>query len=255
MKEEDFNYLYQLEEHLWWFVGMREITANLLGEELLRLTADTKILDAGCGTGGMLDFLTHSSASNNVFGIDVSTDALRFCHQRGHKKLSQASATAKPFSDNSFDLVTSFDVLVQIPGEGEDITALKEAYRVLKPNGILFVRAAAYSWMRSGHDQALATQRRYTSSELENKLAISGFQVIRTTYVNSVLLPVAMVRRLLLKPMGLADRGSDVKPLPRKLEFINRLFTGVLSAESYALKHFCQRIPFGLSVICIAKKV
>ncbi|MBA3320317.1 MAG: methyltransferase type 11, partial [Pyrinomonadaceae bacterium] len=49
MQEEDFAYLYALEESFWWFAGMREITAAVLDPVLPR-SQDRLILDAGCGT-------------------------------------------------------------------------------------------------------------------------------------------------------------------------------------------------------------
>ena len=59
------------------------------------------------------------------------------------------------------------------------------------PGGIAFVRTAAYAWMRSGHDEAIGSQRRYSLGALERLLAGAGFNVLRATYANGLLLPVA----------------------------------------------------------------
>ncbi|MGH9845015.1 MAG: class I SAM-dependent methyltransferase, partial [Blastocatellia bacterium] len=157
-------------------------------------------------------------------------------------------------ADRSFDLVTSFDVLVQIPGEGADEQAIRETFRVLKPGGIAFVRCAAYEWMKSGHDQALGTQRRYNLEELNLKLRRAGFEILRETYANCLLFPIAAMRRLVLKRLGLAGGGSDVKPLPPRLEWINQTLTNALQWEAGRLKGPNARMPFGLSAICIAQK-
>ncbi len=252
MQTEDYEDLYRLEETFWWFVGMRELTGVLLDPWLP--SADRAILDAGCGTGGNLEWLSRYAGQGHVAGIDLISTALQFCRARGAKRLAQASATDLPFADESFDLVTSFDVLVQIPGAGSDQQAISEMYRVLRPGGIAFVRAAAYEWMRSGHDRALGTQRRYQLAELRGKLEQSGFKVLRETYANSVLFPVAALRRLVLKRIGLADSGSDVKPLPPSLSGLNRALTGALRWEAARLKKPNRRLSFGLSAICIARK-
>ena len=149
-------------------------------------------------------------------------DRARILPQTNPRTSGLASATDLPFADESFDLVTSFDVLVQIPDGGADERAMREMFRVLKPGGIAFARGAAYEWMKSGHDRALGTQRRYDLDELREKLKRAGFEVLRGTYANSLLLPVAVIRRLLFKPLGLADEGSDVKPLPQNLQWLNR---------------------------------
>jgi SAM-dependent methyltransferase len=260
MQTEDYEYLYRLEEEFWWFAGMRQITASLLDPLLYSPdggalpTQDRAILDAGCGTGGNLEWLVRYASGGRVVGMDLVPTAIAFCRQRGHRDLAQASATDLPFADGSFDLVTSFDVLVQIPGEGSDERAMREMWRVLRPEGIAFVRCAAYAWMRSGHDEALDTQRRYNLGELCGKMEQAGFEIVRATYANALLFPIAAVRRLALKKLGLADSGSDVKPLPENLAWLNRALIGALSWEAKRLRGPRATFPFGLSAICVARK-
>src|SRR5688572_14087973 len=168
MQREDYENLHVLEANFWWFAGMREITAVLLDPVLPR-SHDRMVLDAGCGTGGNLEWLQRYAGNGDVVGIDLVTDAISFCAEGGSKPLAQASVTHLPFTDSSFDLITSFDVLVQLPGEDADADAIREMYRVLRPGGHAFVRVAAYEWMRSDHDEALGTQRRYTVPGLQEK--------------------------------------------------------------------------------------
>lgn len=253
VRAEDYADLSSLEDDLWWFVGMREITAAVL-DAACPATRDRLILDAGCGTGGMLAWLTRYAGAGKVAGIDLVPEAIRFCRENRHEHLAQASVTDLPFGDSTFDLVTSFDVLVQLPGEAADERAMREMYRVIRPGGVVFVRVAAYGWMRSGHDRALGTQRRYSLGELADKMGRAGFTVLRASYANSLLLPVAAVRRLLLKRVGLADRGSDVKPLPPGLGWLNRVLAGVLAGEARLLGRTGLDLPAGLSVVCVAKK-
>lgn len=253
MRAEDYTALYALEDSFWWFAGMREITKSLL-DPFCPPGRDRLILDAGCGTGGMLSWLTRYAGGGHVVGMDLISDALRFCRSRGHRRLVQASITDLPFADASFDLVTSFDVLVQLEGEGTDARALREMFRVLRPGGVAFVRAAAYGWMRSGHDEALGTQHRYTLRELRGKAEAAGFEVLRASYANSLLFPLAVLRRLILKRVGLSDAGSDVKPLPAGLGWLNTSFTGALRGEALLLRHTPVNLPAGLSAICVARR-
>lgn len=260
MNAEDFADLYATEEKMWWFVGMRAISAALLDEFCARDLES--ILDIGCGTGLNLKWLERYARGGGgggsaaaVAGLDVEMAALEFCRKgRGGNFLTQASAIDLPFADGVFDLVTSFDVLVQLPGERADERAVAEMRRVLKPNGLAFVRAAAYNWMRSGHDRALNTQRRYTLGELSEKLERGGFSVLRKTYANTLPFPLAVVRRLILKPIGLSDKGSDVKPLPASLDWLNRSLTRALLSEAKFLRRSDASLPFGLSAICVARK-
>jgi len=253
LRSQDFADLYALEESYWWFIGMRRVTAALL-DPVCPPGRARDVLDAGCGTGGMLTWLERYARGGKVFGVDISADGLAFCRERGLRNLARTSVTALPFDDATFDLVTSFDVLVQIPGEGSDEQAMREMFRVLRPGGVAYVRAAAYAWMRSGHDEALGTQRRYSLGEISGRLERAGFRVRRRTYANSLLLPAAAFRRLVLKRLGLADSGSDVKPLPPNLDWLNRTLTRMLEAEARLLEGPSAGLPAGLSTICVVEK-
>src|SRR4029077_12682949 len=105
MQAADYADLYALEETLWWFTGMRAITAALL-DPVCAPGRDRLILDAGCGTGANLAWLTRYAGCGRVVGVEISARALGFCRQRGHRGLAQASATELPFGDERVDLVT-----------------------------------------------------------------------------------------------------------------------------------------------------
>jgi SAM-dependent methyltransferase len=184
----------------------------------------------------------------------VSAEALAFCRERGLTDVTLASVTALPFADASFDLLTSFDVLVQLPGESSDEVAIHEMFRVLRPGGVAFVRTAAYEWMRSDHDEALGTQRRYRLGQLVERMERAGFRVRRASYANTLLLPVAMIRRLVLKRFGLVGRGSDVKPLPPRLAGLNQMLAAALAGEARILRRPGAKLPVGLSALCVAEK-
>ncbi len=253
MQREDYESLAALEENLWWFAGMRNISGSLL-DPLLPRNSNRQILDAGCGTGGNLEWLKVYAGSGEVIGVDLATDALHFCTKQGSQNLAQASVTHLPFRDSTFDLVTSFDVLVQLPGENSGVEAIREMYRVLRPGGHVFARVAAYDWMRSSHDEALGTQHRYSLTELQRQLQQAGFQVRRSTYANFALLPLAILNRLVLKRIGLVGKGSDVKPLPSPLKWLDGLFKSALNLEGRWLNRSGRSLPAGLSAICVAEK-
>lgn len=253
MQAEDYKYMYELEDHFWWFAGMRTIAGALL-DQYCQTNCNRRILDAGCGTGSNLLWLQRYAGNGDVYGIDLNLQALQLSRERGTERLVQASVTDLPFDDSSFDLVTSFDVLVQLPTSGADVQAIQEMYRVLRPGGIGFVRAAANEWLRSGHDEALGTQKRYRLSELSSRLEHNGFVVLRATYANSLLLPAAAFRRLVLKRAGLADSGSDVKPLPPGLKPLNTIFRVMLQAEAAWLRSMHLNLPAGVSAICVVRK-
>jgi SAM-dependent methyltransferase len=248
MRSEEFEFLYRLETRYWWFVAMRRITDSLMGTELAR--ENTRILDAGCGTGFNLNYYA-SSGSRKVFGLDIADSAIQCIKRRGIDKIAQASVTAIPFRSELFDVVFSFEVVTQLPFDLHD-DAFREMRRVLKPGGSLFVRVPAFMWLWSSHDEEVHTYYRYRLPELEAKLIRLDFQVQWISYANGFLFPVILLNRL-LKHVGIR-KGSDVRPLPRGLAWVDGIFRRTLESEAKWFQRG-RRLPFGLSLICIAKKV
>ena len=200
-----------------------------------------------------MSWLERYARNGLVAGVDLSPTAVGFCRLGGHRTVAQASVTDLPFSDSTFDLVTSFDLLGHVPGESSADRAIDEILRVLKPEGIAFVRVAAYEWMRSSHDSAQETHHRYLLGELVGKMKGAGFDVLRSTHANVLLMPAAIFQRLALKPFGLAS-GSDVKPLPPTLRWLNSALTATLRTEARWLRRSSAKLSFGLSAICVAQK-
>ena len=147
MRDKDFEYLYNLEERFWWFVAMRGITDTIVGNDLKGRAL--RVLDAGCGTGYNIGH--YEKAGHSVFALDIASEAIAGVRQRGFQKVCQASVVEIPYSTAAFDFVFSFDVLSQVPVESAE-EAMREMHRVLKPGGYLYVRVAAFEWLRSSHD-------------------------------------------------------------------------------------------------------
>jgi len=233
--------MFEAEETLWWYAGMRGISFALL-ENAPRPTARPRILDAGCGTGNNL---THLASLGRAVGIDLSPEALRFCRTRG-VGAARASLMALPFSDGTFDGVTSFDVLYH-RWVGDDRAAVRELARVLRPGGWLLVRVPALKLLWGGHDEAVHSRHRYTRAEVRRLLVAEGLEVVRLTYANTLLFPLLLVRRGLDRLTG--RRGSDIARLPTPLEVT---FRGALELEARLVRRWS--LPVGASVFALARK-
>jgi SAM-dependent methyltransferase len=247
MHTQDFELLYQLEEKYWWFVAMREITDTIIRRELREPAL--RILDAGCGTGYNLGYYG-ADESRRAYGLDIAQDALQRVLKRGFQNVAQASIAEIPFQSDTFDLVFSFEVVTQTPLTAHD-SAIREMYRVLKRGGHLFIRVPAFMWLWSSHDDELEVRYRYRRDELAKRLSEAGFTIEWASYANGFLFPVILLRRF-LKRAGIGG-GTDVKPLPRGLGWLDAIFRSVLSREAQWFKAG-KTLPFGLSLICYARK-
>ena len=243
MQDEEYQSIFDLEEHFWWYAGMRAATASILERERV---AATRVLDVGCGTGFTLLWLKALMNCDDAFGVDLSPRAAALWRFRGLETAAVASADSLPFNSEEFDLASCLDVLYQFEPDRAR-AAIAELFRVLRPGGWLLIREPAYDWLRGGHDIVVGTRHRYTRKELRTLLRTEGFVVRRATYLNALLLWAALPHRWLSRVRG--DNSSDVKAVAR---LTNRALSEVLRIEARLLK--LVTFPFGLSVSVLAVK-
>jgi SAM-dependent methyltransferase len=242
MEDREFVRMALLEDVFWWYRGLRRIVRTLL-EPHLPERRPLRILDAGCGTGG---FLREIRDLGLACGVDVSEQALRLARQRGLTGLARASVEALPVATASQDVVVSLDVLYHRGVRSEE-RALAELVRCLRPGGLLLLNLPAYEWLRSAHDEAIHTARRYTRSRVRRLLEAHPLRILKLSHWNTLLLPLAVLVRLLRRGSGESD--SDVRPLPGWLNT-------ALEQFPYLEARWLRRgsLPAGLSVVALARK-
>jgi SAM-dependent methyltransferase len=242
MKPDEYRTMFEVEDTHWWYRGLRENLALYWNRYFAGQTP--RILDVGCGTGALLEWLKQRT---QPFGIDFSIDAIRFCRQRGHEQSAVASALALPCAPKSFDVVLSFDMLPQSSMPDKRVP-LREMHAILKPGGLLFLNVPAYQWLHSSHDAAVLQDRRFSRRELRGMLQTTGFACLEITYWNTLLFPLILPVRLWRKLAPPAQ--SDLADKPGNLS--NALFGQLLGIERKLMKR-CP-LPFGLSLFVIARK-
>jgi SAM-dependent methyltransferase len=237
----------KLEDTHFWFVSRRRIFFDVL-DRALAGRRGLRVLEIGCGAGGMLGQLQRYG---EVYGCDIDQECVDFCKNRGFERLLCASGYELPFADGSFDLVALFDTIEHIP---DDVKALHEVQRLLKPDGVLFVSAPAYEFLWSQNDRIAHHFRRYTRRRLRRTVAAAGLQPVRTTYFNTLLLPLivpAVLWQKLLDRLGRLPAGYNNASV-RVPRFLNRVFTWIMSSERYWLRRL--GLPCGHSLIAVARR-
>jgi ubiquinone/menaquinone biosynthesis C-methylase UbiE len=250
-----YQRLYELEQRHGWTRGMRDFAGALLAPMFQHGTAG-RILDAGCGTGGMLTWLQRVPGAE-IVGIDVSSDALRFSQQRGHRAVVQGSVMDLPFPDRMFDLVVSADVLQHLPDPPGDTAALAEACRVLRPGGYLYVRTNSSFGLGSPTTVESYDYRRYESTQLRGRIQAAGLAVERITYANSLLSLAAIARRRLRGHPTSAHTpytGLTVQVRPPGLRWVDDVLAALLRAEAWYVTRLGRSLPFGHTLLALARK-
>lgn len=242
MERHAYESMYHLEDTFWWYEGMRRLTTVILAN-IEGNVKEPRVLDAGCGTGGNL---AHFPFLGPFTGIDINLEALALCRLRDISRILQGSVTDLPFASEAFDLLFCFEVLYHAQAV-DDVRALQEFWRVLTPGGTCVIRLPAYNWLMSAHDDAVHTKHRYTAGEVHKKAIAAGFEVERITHLNTVLFPLAMLKRLLTKLNK--ERKSDIQPV---WEPVNTVLRWLLSSERHIIKHW--NLPVGLSICAVLRK-
>jgi SAM-dependent methyltransferase len=245
VKPSEYDKLDRAEDRMWWFAAMH---ANLLAAAQRSAIDGPRlpILDAGCGTGGLLSRLAAKYCGRAVIGLDLDLQACTRAAIKSARPVCAGSINDLPFANNALAAIFSADVLCH---EGVDEhRALRQFHRCLCQNGWLILNLPAYRWMLSRHDSAVSNVRRYTATSLRHLLKAVGFRPVYISYWNALLLPLMVIARKLVPQ----DRGaaSDVKLYPRSVEMLCRAAT---TLEAAILRRGV-RLPFGGSILAVAVK-
>jgi SAM-dependent methyltransferase len=247
MNPAEFANIARCERDFWWYRGARVILDRILHPYLEGRNL-TRVLEAGCGTG-YYSYLFQTVRRWPVVPMDLSADGLRYAHRMGVERPVQGDTCQLPFNAGAFDLVLSMDVLPHLPA-GSEHQAAKELARVLAPGGILAIRAAALDILRSRHSAFTFERQRFTRRRLTSLVQQAGLRVVRCTYANSLLLPIALVKFRVWEPLLRRPPASGVEPVA---PWLDRLLYSALALEARFLGAGGS-FPLGQSLVLIAEK-
>jgi SAM-dependent methyltransferase len=235
----EYDKLDAAEGRMWWFAALHANVIAMLDRVGPR---PGRVLDAGCGTGGLLTRL-----ERDAVGLDREPVACARAQAKSGRPVCAGSVNALPFGDRAFAAIVSADVLCH--RAVDEAAALAQFHRCLGAGGLLVLNLPAYHWMLSRHDTAVHNARRYSRKGVAALLRAADFRPIYTGYWNTVLFPLMLVTRKLLPARPGED--SDVKLYPAPVEAVCRAAT----ALERGLMRWGVRLPFGGSVVAVAVKV
>lgn len=248
------------EDRHWWYRGRRRIVLDELAQ--LPTGPAMRVLDAGCGSGRLLDELRDYG---QLTGLDLNPDSVEVARGRGHADVVQGPVEQLPWDDETFDLVISLDMVEHTP---DDRVTLRELRRVTKPGGRFLMTVPALRALWSSHDVFNNHYRRYDRRMLRALAAETGWSIERMTYFNSLLLPPAALVRLLqrvrhreLMRTGAGEvtnetehgaHGSDVELTP---PWMSPLLELPMKLEARWLDRGRRTLPAGLSLLAVLRRV
>jgi SAM-dependent methyltransferase len=240
MERSEYQSIYELENTYWWYRVLHELVLSQVGR--LAGGRKQKLLDAGCGTGRLLELL---SSFGNVEGFDFSEDAVRFCLMRGVPAVKDDLNTwqGKP---ESLDGIVSMDAIYHesIP---DDRIVLKRFWKALKPGGFLMLNLVAFESLRRGHDDVIRIRERYRKPDYLKRLGDAGFQPALATYRMPLLALFIWLRKAIGRRKVMQ---SDLKPIS---PIVNAILLGLGRIEN-RLIGWGIPMPFGTSLFVVARK-
>lgn len=242
MEKIEYKNIYVNEGNHFFYVSTHRLVTDLIKKWGRK--EKFKILDAGCGTGGLAVKL---ASLGEVSAIDASPEAIKFAKIRGvGAKL--ASIGRIPFPDKSFDVVTCIDVIYHKQVK-DDVGALSEIRRVLKPGGLLILRVPANKFLMSAHDRHVHTARRYDRPELIAKIVKSGLDLRFITFVHSPIFFGSLVKIFIEKIID----GNDHSAIGGTGLFLNKFLTTALNLEGALISRGVS-LPVGQGLIAVATR-
>jgi SAM-dependent methyltransferase len=244
----EYEKMARVEREFWWYRALHGLCLDALGQTNLK--KDGTIIDAGCGTGGLL-WLLKEHGYCNASGFDLSPVAVEICRGRGLEvSKDHLLNTTRRFAHSSLEVLISNDTLCYFNAtEGDEL--INQFGMVLKPGGLLLMNVPALSGFRGIHDLSVGIRHRFTPIDLQRLFDRSLLKVLRLVYWPFVLSPAVFLARFFqrLKLSVEPDTAirSDIDP-PHPL--VNKLLESITVMENRHLK----KKPFGSSIFVVCAR-
>ncbi len=248
-RKNEYIKMASVEEQLWWYKSLHTLVYSQISNAFSENSI--KIVDAGCGTGGMLKFLEKKNYKN-IEGFDISIDAVEICKNLPFKvyfdSIVNISSHYKP---QSVDVFISNDTFYFI-NETERKTLINDFYNLLRPNGLIILNLPALKAFRGIHDISVGVNYRFSKKDIKKMVDISKFKIERATYWPFFLSPIIftsrLIQRIKLKTNKNIKIESDID-LPSKR--MNDLLFKLTQTEN----NIFRKKPFGSSLFLVLKRI
>jgi SAM-dependent methyltransferase len=244
----EYEKMYHAEKKFWWYKILHSLVLKALQDNFNN--KQIQIIDGGCGTGGLMEFLIENGYKR-IKGFDISTHALKFSKERGLDVFSGDLRNVYHFfPENTVDAFICNDSLYFLSDEKRKKFA-EDVYRILKPKGIIILNLPASKAFRGTHDISVGIKNRFSKKGIGRIFDQNKYKIPEMRYwpflLSPVIFLVRFIQRLKIKYLPEKHKNSDVKVPPA---FLNNSFYGITRIENKIMKNK----PWGSSLFVVLKK-
>ncbi len=247
-KYDEYERMFNAERQLWWYRILHQKVGRIINNHFPN-QKNIDILDAGCGTGGMLAHLKDKGFTH-IEGFDFSEDGVQFSQSRGLKVVHfDLTKVADYQPAKKFDVIVCNDVFTYFD-DATIISILSSFKEKLKPGGIFITNNNAHQAFAGIHDVVVGGQKRFVKEDMERLAQKAQLQLKYATYWSFALAPLIMTvrawQRYQIKQgkVDFSKQSSDVAVPPA---FINEPLYWLVKLEEKIL----GRGPFGSSIFTV----
>jgi SAM-dependent methyltransferase len=226
----------------WWYRATRTLLAELFGSQLAASSASTLYLDAAGGTGAtgrwLADRATTVLADREPLALAAAPSA-----SAGYRPV-RADLNALAHPDGSFDAVLCVTALYHQLNPDPQLT-VRELARVCRPGGMVCLMEPGIRRLRRPHDVVTHAARRFSRSDLVGLVQGAGLELVRATGAYMFLVPPATA-------LAVVHRGEATSDIDQHEGGLGGVLATLARAERAVLRRV--DLPFGLSVIAVARK-
>lgn len=239
----------QIEENSFWFLHRN----NIIAESVKKHSAEKVFFDIGGGNGFVSKRLQDDGIK--VMLVEPGNTGAINAYNRGINNVLCSTLEDAEFVPETIDAVGLFDVVEHIENDQE---FLRNINKYMRDEGLIYITVPAYNFLWSNEDVDAGHYRRYSTPQMNRLLKKSGFSIVYSTYIFSILPVAVFLFRALPSKLGLNKNSKKVEKhqnehKPKK-GILNKVMERIWKWELSRVKTN-KKIPIGGSCFIVGKKV
>ena len=238
----------RVEQEHWWYRALHHLVLDSIRRH--GVGSDISIIDAGCGTGGLMLYLQGQDYTH-LKGFDLSQHAVDICRERGlHVEQCDLRDMAGCYLPASADVIVSNDTLCFL-NEQECANLMGQCFEVLHPGGLLILNVPALKAFQGIHDLSVGIHHRFSRSDLHKLIDLHKFRIVRELYWPFLLSPLVYCVRLRQRMKMRLTRDYEIcSDIDLPSPWLNKILEGITLFEN----RWLPAKPFGSSLYLVLKK-